>query len=77
MAKVDVGKLRKMLRQQPDMATQVAYGSKAIVANSQSFGEHATIIVMGTEEATPEILMSKTELVRFAHEILVKLDKAG
>lgn len=74
MAKVDIGKLRKMLRAQPDMATSVAYGIKAIVANDRNFGDFASIIIMGAEDSTPEIVMQKTELIRFAHEILTKLE---
>lgn len=74
MAKVDIGKLRKMLKAQPEMQTRVAHGIKAIVANDRNFGDFATIVVIGFDESTPEILMQKTELVRFAQEILAKLE---
>lgn len=74
MAKVDIGKLRKMLKAQPEMETSIAYGIKAIVANDRAFGEFASIIVLSAEDSTPEILMQKTELIRFAHEILAKLE---
>lgn len=74
MAKVNIGKLKKMLKQQPEMETRVAYGIKAIVCNHVAFGEYATIMVFGPDDGTPEILMPKSELRRFANEILAKLD---
>lgn len=70
----DTGALKKMLTAQPEMAPTLACGVRAIVCNDTSFGDFASIMIVGTEDATPEIVMSKTELIRFAHEILTKLE---
>jgi len=74
MAKVDIGKLRKMFRKEPELAATVAYASKAILINTESFGEYATFMVFGQEESTPEIIISKAELLRFANEVQAKLE---
>lgn len=71
---MNIGELRKMLKAQPEMASSIAYGIKAIVANDRGLGEFASIIVLGAESSTPEILMQKSELIRFANEILAKLE---
>lgn len=74
MAKVDIGKLKKMLKKQPELETTLAVGLKGIVCNYSSLGEYASIMIVGTEESTPEILMQKSELRKFAQEILAKVE---
>lgn len=72
MAKVEVGKLEKLLKAQPGMETQLALGVRAIVCNNTSLGDYASIMIVGANDDTPEIVMAKTELRRFAQEILDK-----
>lgn len=73
MTKVEVGNLKELLKAQPDMETQLALGIKAIVCNDASLGDYASIMILGTEQTSPEIVMPKAELRRFAQEILDKL----
>lgn len=74
MAKVEVGNLKKLLQAQPDMKTQLALGVRAIVCNDTSLGDYASFMVLSADgDSTPEIVMTKTELRRFAQEILDKL----
>lgn len=73
MAKVDIGKLRKMFNKEPDIAATVAYGTRMIMCNTETFGDFATFIIYGHEDGTPEIIMRKDELLRFAREIEAKL----
>lgn len=73
MAKVDIGKLRKLLKTEPTMATTVAYGTRMLLCNVESLGDYVSFIVHGVEDGTPEIIMHKNELLRFAREIEAKL----
>lgn len=73
MAKVDIGKLKKLIKKEPEMAEQLAYGTKAILCNVNNMGEFASFMIFGTDSGTPEIVMRKDELLRFAREIEAKV----
>lgn len=73
MAKVQIGKLRKMLRADPDMETQLAYALGVIICNYHAFGEYASFMVIGADSSSPEIVIKKSDLIKFAHEVLAKL----
>lgn len=72
MSKVEVGKLKELLKAHPDMGTQLAFGVRGVVCNNTSLGDYASIMIMGANDSTPEIVMAKTELRRFAQEVLDK-----
>jgi hypothetical protein len=71
--KVDIGELEELIKNQPDLAPTLALGKRLILNTSTNLGDYASMIVFGTEEMTPEIVISKKELRRFAEEILEKV----
>lgn len=73
MGKVEVGKLKELITNQPDMAATLALGTKMVFTNNKQLGEFTSFLVAGTDEITPEILIRKSELKRFAKEVLEKL----
>lgn len=72
MSKENTGELEKILKAQPSLAAEMALGKRLILNTSVNLGDYVSFIVMGTEEMTPEIIISKAELRRFANEILEK-----
>lgn len=73
MTKVDIGELKELLEKQPDLAPTLALGTRLILNSKVNLGDYASMIVFGTDEMTPEIVMPKKELRRFAEEILEKV----
>lgn len=77
MSKVDVGDLKKLIKQQPDMAATVAFAQRILLISAANFGDFTSFVVAGREETTPEIIVSKTELVKFAREVIEKHGTSG
>lgn len=73
MSKVDIGELEELIKRQPDLAANVAHGMRVILANTTQMGEYASFIVYGPHEGTPEIIIRKDELLRFAKEVIEKV----
>lgn len=74
MTKVDIGELKELIKRQPDLATNVAHGMRIILTPQNNLGDYASFIVYGPEEGTPEIIMRKDELLRFAKEVISKFE---
>lgn len=73
MTKVDIGELKEIITGSPDITPTLALGTRIIMTNNQRLGDYTTFIVAGVDEFTPEIVITKKELKRFAQEVLEKL----
>lgn len=73
MAKVDIGELKELIERQPDLQPTLALGTRIILNTGVNLGDYASIILCGTDEMTPETIISKKELVRFAKDVLEKV----
>lgn len=74
MSQVDVGDLEKLITARPELVATMALGKRIILNNAVNLGDYVPFIVCGVDEFSPEIVIKKDELVRFAKEVLEKLD---
>jgi hypothetical protein len=75
MSKVDIGDLKKLILKQPDIATRLALAIRMIHTPNVNLGDYTSFIIAGTEEFTPEIIVKKTELLKFAREFIERHDQ--
>lgn len=73
--KYNIGELKKLLENEPEMAETVAFAQRIILITAANFGDFTSFIVCGREETTPEIVILKSELLKFAHEVIDKYEK--
>ena len=71
--KVDVGELKELLKAQPDLTPTLAVAQKIVLTPTDNLGDFASIIILGTEETSPEMIILKKELISFAEAVLEKL----
>lgn len=72
MTKVDIGELKELIEKNPDITLTLALASRLILNTSVNLGDYVTFIVAGIDDVTPEIVVSKKELRRFAKDVLEK-----
>lgn len=71
--KVDIGELKELLKAQPDLTPTLAVAQKIVLTPTDNLGDFASIIILGTEETSPEMIILKKELISFAEAVLEKL----
>lgn len=72
MTKVDIGELKDLIKRQPEIVATVAFAQRIIINGAVNLGDYTSIIIAGSDETTPEIIVSKSELIRLAHESIEK-----
>lgn len=70
MSKVEIGELKELITNQPDIAPTLALATKIIWTGNKQLGDYTSIMIAGTDEFTPEIIISKKELRAFAQKVL-------
>lgn len=69
MAKVDIGSLKRLLKRYPELKANLAYARTIILCNTEGLGDFVTIMVVGEDDISPETLILKEELLKFARSV--------
>lgn len=71
MSQVDIGELKELIDKNPDIAATLSLGTRVILGGQNvNLGDYTTFIVFGIDEMSPEIVIKKEELRRFAQDVL-------
>lgn len=77
MSKVDIGDLEKIVKKDPEIESTIAFASSVRLLNISNLGDFTSFIVIGMEDTTNEIIVLKTELLKFANKVILQLSEAA
>lgn len=74
MSQVEIGELKELIAKNPDIAATLTLSNKLILGGQNiNLGDYTTFLVAGIDEISPEIVIKKAELLRFANEVIERV----